>query len=348
MKITENIFGTYINGKQVFIYTLQNTSGTEIKITNFGGIITSIKVKDRNDQFRNIVLGFNTLESYLTDHPYFGAIIGRYANRIAGAEFQLNEKTYKLFMNDGNNHEHGGQTGFDKVIWDAEIIDDSLVLTYSSRDNEEGYPGNLKVKVNYLLTEKNELVIIYEAESDKDTIINLTNHSYFNLNGEGTGDILNHELQLNAEYFLPTDSESIPTGEFQNVKGTAFDFTTSTPVGTRIDTTEEQIQLAGGYDHNFIIDKSEVDLKKTGTIKSPESGIILELFTTEPGIQVYTGNYLDGTIKGKSGTYGYRSGICLETQHFPDSPHFPDFPSTVLRQGEIYKSKTMYKFTTDC
>ena len=344
MNINESIFGSLKNNNDIFLYTLKNTSGTEIKITNFGGIITAIKVKDRNDKLRDIVLGFNTFEAYLREHPYFGALIGRYANRIAKAEFQLNGEIFRLFANDGMNHEHGGKKGFDKVIWNSKILSNTLELSYSSQDREEGYPGNLKVKVQYTLTEENELVIEYDAISDRDTFINLTSHSYFNLSGEGTKDILNHELQLNARYFLPIDSESIPTGELRHVKDTVFDFINSIPIGARIETPDEQLHLAGGYDHNFIINNSEQNLKKAGTLKSPDSGIGLAVFTTEPGIQVYTGNYLDGTLKGKSGVYAYRSGICLETQHYPDSPHFPEFPSTLLKQGKIFKSMTKYSF----
>jgi len=323
---------------------MKNSHGTEIKATNYGCIITSIRVRDKNDSFRDIALGFDTLNDYVSEHPYFGAVIGRYANRIAWAEFELNGESYKLIANNGRNHLHGGKKGFDKVIWDYEISDNTLKLSYLSPDGEEGYPGNIKVKVNYSLTQDNELIISYEALTDEDTVINLTNHSYFNLNGEGSGSILDHKLTLNADYYIPTDSESIPTGELRSVIGTAFDFTQGTGIGERIEDPDEQLAFAGGYDHNFIVGTSDSDLKPAAKLKSAESGIKMEVYTTEPGIQLYSGNYLDGSLTGKSENYEHRTGLCLETQHYPDSPHFPDFPTTVLKKGDVFKSETIYRF----
>jgi len=343
MTIIKTDFGS-IDNKKVHLFTLKNSHGTEIKITNYGGIITSIKVKDKSDNFTDIALGFNTLDAYLNEHPYFGAIIGRYGNRIAGAEFELNGKTYNLFANNGKNHLHGGKKGVDKVIWEYETSDNTLKLSYSSPDGEEGYPGNLKISVIYTLTENNELKISYKAVSDADTVINLTNHSYFNLNGEGSGTILDHKLTLNADYFVPTDLESIPTGELSSVTGTPFDFTGSTGIGKRIEDKNEQLIFAGGYDHNFVINKSANSLKPAGKVESEKSGIKMDVHTTEPGVQFYTGNYLDGSLKGKSGIYTKRSGFCLETQHYPDSPHFPEFPTTVLKKGDVFRSETVYRF----
>lgn len=343
MAITKSTFGS-TNNKEVSLFTLKNNQGTEIKVTNYGSIITSIRVKDKNTKFIDVALGFNTLDNYLAEHPYFGAVIGRYGNRIAGAEFELNGETYKLFANNGKNHLHGGKKGFDKVIWDSKIIENTLELSYLSPDGEEGYPGNLNVRVNYSLTENDELKISYEAASDKDTILNLTNHSYFNLNGEGAGDILDHKLTLNADYFVPTNSESIPTGVLKSVTGTPFDFAISTEIGERIENNDEQLKYAGGYDHNFVINNSENTLKLAGKVESDKSGIKMDVYTSEPGVQFYTGNYLDGSLKGKSGNYERRSGFCLETQHYPDSPHFTKFPTTILRKGKTYRSDTIYRF----
>ena len=343
MAIIKTGFGS-IDNKEVHLFTLKNSHGTEIKITNYGGIITSLKVKDKSDKFIDIALGFNTLDDYLNEHPYFGAVIGRYGNRIAGAEFELNGKIYKLFANNGKNHLHGGKKGFDKVIWDYETSNNTLKLSYLSPDGEEGYPGNLKISVIYTLTENNELKIAYEAVSDADTVLNLTNHSYFNLDGEGSGTILDHKLSLNADYFMPTDSKSIPTGELRPVTETPFDFTGSTGIGKRIEDKNEQLIFAGGYDHNFVINKSANSLKLAGKVESEKSGIKMDVYTTEPGVQFYTGNYLDGSLKGKSGAYEHRSGFCLETQHYPDSPHFPDFPTTVLKKGDVFRSETIYRF----
>ena len=343
MSISRKEFGS-IDGKAVSLFTMKNRNETEVRVINYGCIITSIIVKDKNGRHRDIALGFDNLEDYLKEHPFFGAVIGRFGNRIAGAEFKLNERTCKLFANNGKNHLHGGKKGFDKVIWEYEIDKNTLKFSYLSIDEEEGYPGNLKVNVNYTLTDNNEIKISYKAESDKDTVLNLTNHSYFNLNGEGSETILDHNLTLNADSFLPTDSESIPTGEYCPVSGTEFDFTTTSVIGDRINSKNEQLEFVGGYDHNFILNKSDKLLKKAGTAESKESGIKMDVFTTEPGIQFYSGNYLDGTLIGKSGKYRKQSGFCLETQHYPDSPHFPKFPSTILKKGDLFSSETIYRF----
>ena len=343
MTITKSDFVS-VENRNVYLFTIKNSNETEIQVTNYGCIITTIKVKDKNDNFIDIALGFDTLDDYLNEHPYFGAVIGRYGNRIAGAGFELNGKTYKLFANNGKNHLHGGKKGFDKVIWNYEVTDNTLKFSYLSPDGEEGFPGNLKINVNYSLTENNELKINYEAVTDKDTVLNLTNHSYFNLNGEGSGNILDHKLSLNADYFMPTDSESIPTGELRSVIGTPFDFTNSTVIGERIENKEEQLEFAGGYDHNFIINKSVRDLEFAGKVESDKSGMKMDVYTSEPGVQFYTANYLDGSLKGKSENYERRSGFCLETQHYPDSPHFPEFPTTVLKKGDTFRSETVYRF----
>ena len=344
MTIKADTFGYMKDGRRLDLISIKNNIGTEIKISNYGCIITSLLVKDKYDKLRDIVLGFDNPEGYLNAPPYLGAAIGRYANRIAGSEFLLNNKTYKLHANNGKNHLHGGRKGFDKVIWNYKIQENNLNLKYLSPDKEEGYPGNLQVDINYSLTDNNELIITFKAVSDKDTIINLTNHSYFNLNGEGSGNILDHQLKINADYYLPTDQKSIPTGELRMVRGTPFDFTQKTTVGRHIEDTDVQLQFAHGYDHNFIINSSNNELKYAATLESEESGIKMNVYTTEPGVQLYTGNFLDGTLKGKSGIYEKQSALCLETQHYPDSPHFPDFPTTILKRGETFRSKTVYKF----
>ena len=341
-------FGTTKDGQRVELYTLANRNGVEIAITNYGGIIVSWKAPDRNGASGDIVLGFEKLDGYLKGHPYFGAVIGRYGNRIAKGTFKLNGVEYKLARNNGENALHGGMKGFDKVVWAARDASAAgavaLELAYTSKDGEEGYPGNLSVTVVYSLNDNNELRIDYTATTDKDTVVNLTNHSYFNLAGQGEGDILGHELTLYADRFTPVDAGLIPTGELRPVADTPFDFRTATAIGARINSADEQLKLGGGYDHNFVLNSGGGVLAPAARVTEPKSGRVLEVLTTEPGIQLYTGNFLDGTITGKNAkVYQRRYGFCLETQHFPDSPNQPSFPPTVLKPGRTYRSTTVYR-----
>ena len=351
-KITKISFGKTPAGEQVDLYTLRNAKGMEARITNYGGIIVSLTAPNRKGAMADIVLGFNDLESYLTkNNPYFGAIIGRYGNRIGKGRFTLNGVEYKLAVNNGENHLHGGIKGFDKVIWTAKEQNTkagpALALTYLSKDLEEGYPGNLNVTVTYTLTNLNELKIDYSATTDKDTVINLTHHSYFNLVGEGNGDILNHQVTINANKFVPTDAGSIPTGELKAVAGTPFDFLKATPIGDRINQDDQQLKFGNGYDHTWVINGRPRTLRHAATAYESASGRVLEVWTTEPGMQFYTGNFLDGTLSGKAGgIYRRRSGFCFETQHYPDSPNKPSFPTTTLKKGAPFKSTTVYKFRT--
>ena len=348
--VTKQSFGKTADGESVDLYTLKNFNGVEVKITNYGGIIVSFRVPDRNGKIDDVVLGFNDLDTYLKGHPYFGAIIGRYGNRIAKGRFTLNGVEYKLAVNNGENHLHGGIKGFDKVVWTGQEsstkADPAVVLTYVSKDGEEGYPGNLSVRVVYTLTANNELRMDYSATTDKDTVVNLTNHAYFNLAGEGNGDILSHRVKINGARFLPTDAGSIPTGELRKVAGTPFDFTKDvTAIGARINDDEEQLKLGNGYDHTWIINGRAGTMRMAAQAYEPTSGRWLEVWTTEPGMQFYTGNFLDGTLTGKSGKlYPRRSGFCFETQHYPDSPNHPAFPTTTLKKGATYKSTTIYRF----
>ena len=349
-KISKESFGKTADGESVDLFTLTNRNGMEAKITNYGGIVTTLTAPDRNNKYADVVLGFNDLDSYLKGHPYFGALVGRYGNRIAKGRFTLNGVEYKLAVNNGENHLHGGIKGFDKVVWTARSmrtkLGPALSLTYLSKDMEEGYPGNLTVKVVYTLTNNNELRIDYSASTDKDTVTNLTHHSYFNLAGEGTGDILNHQLLLKASRFTPTDAGSIPTGELRNVQGTPFDFLKSTAIGARINQDEEQLKFGGGYDHNWVVNGRAGTLRQAASVYESTSGRVMDVWTTEPGIQFYTGNFLDGTLTGKSGkAYARRNGFCLETQHYPDSPNKPKFPTTTLRKGTTYRSTTIYRFS---
>jgi aldose 1-epimerase len=336
----------------IAVYKLRNSHGVETQITNYGGIVISLKVPDRQGKFDDVVLGFNSAQDYVKrNDPYLGAIIGRYGNRIAKGRFTLNGVEYKLAVNNGENHLHGGIKGFDKVVWTGRQIrtkaGPAVVLTYLSKDSEEGYPGNLRVRVVYTLTNKNELKIDYSATTDKDTVINLTHHSYFNLMGEGNGDILNHQLTINADRFVPTDAGSIPTGELRKVAGTPFDFLQFTAIGARINQDDEQLKLGNGYDHTFVINGAPGKLRLAATARETSSGRVMEVWTTEPGMQLYTGNFLDGSLTGKSGKpYARRSGFCLETQHYPDSPNQPSFPTTTLKKGATYKSTTIYRFIT--
>ena len=339
------------DGRPVNVYTLTNSHGVEVRAMNYGGIILSIRVPDRKGQLADVVLGHEKMEGYIPNPPYFGAIVGRYANRIANGTFTLDGKTYTLPKNDGPNTLHGGLTRtFDKVVWDAEPLKGKtgVAFSYLSKDGEEGFPGNLKVKVTYTLTDSNELVIDYEATTDKSTPINVSQHSYFNLKGEGNGEILDHEILINADRFTPVDKTLIPTGELRPVKGTPFDFTTSTKIGARIDDNYEQLVLGHGYDHNWVLNRKDKDtgLVLAARVYEPTTGRVLEVSTTQPGVQFYTGNFLDGTITGKQGhVYKRRYGLCLETQHFPDSPNHPDFPSTILKPGEKFEQKTVFKFS---
>ena len=347
--ITKTTFGKTSAGENIDLYTLRNIHGVEAKITNYGGIVVSLKVPDRNGKFDDVVLGFNDLEPYLKNGPYFGAVIGRYGNRIAKGRFTLNGVEYKLAVNNGENHLHGGIKGFDKVIWTGSETKTkagpAVVLTYLSKDGEEGYPGNLQVRVVYTLANNDELKIDYSATTDKDTVLNLTHHSYFNLAGEGNGDILNHRLTINGDRFVPTDAGSIPTGELRRVAGTPFDFLKATAIGARMNQDDEQLKLGNGYDHTFVINGRPGTLRLAATVSEPTSGRVMQVWTTEPGMQFYTGNFLDGTLTGKSGKfYQRRFGFCLETQHFPDSPNHTSFPTTTLKKGATYKSTTIYKF----
>jgi len=340
-------FGS-VDGRAITLYTLTNSHGMEVRAMNYGGIIVSIRVPDRNEQFADVVLGHETLDGYRPNPPFFGAIVGRYANRIANGTFKLDGETYTLPKNDGPNTLHGGDKGFDKAVWDAEPLKGrtGVAFSYFSKNGDEGFPGNLRVKVTYTLTNANALDIDYEATTDKATPINLSNHSYFNLKGEGNGDILDHEIMINADRFTPVNKNLIPTGELRPVKGTPLDFTTPTKIGARIDDNYDQLVLAHGYDHNFVINRQGGGLVLAARVYEPTTGRTLEVSTTQPGVQFYTGNFLDGTITGKQGhVYKRRYGFCLETQHFPDSPNHPSFPSTILRPGETFREKTVFKFS---
>lgn len=348
-KIQQQTFGKIKTGESVDLYTLRNPSGMEVNITNYGAIVVSIKVPDRSGRPGDVVLGFDTLDGYLARHPFFGAIVGRYGNRIAKGRFTLDGVEYKLATNNGENHLHGGVRGFDKMLWSARELakGNSIELRYVSKDGEEGYPGTLTATVTYTLTDKNELRIDYLATTDKTTILNLTNHSYFNLAGQGEGDVLGHMVQLNADRFTPVDAGQIPTGELRAVAGTPFDFRKPHAIGERIEARDEQIGTRG-YDHNFVLNGKAGTLRPAVRVSEPKSGRVMEVLTTEPGVQFYTGNNLDGSIRGKGGkTYGKRYGFCLETQHYPDSPNKPNFPSVVLRPGKQYRSTTVYKFSVE-
>ncbi len=329
------------DGKKVYLYTLTNNNGVQVKISNYGGIVTSWVTPDKAGNKSSIVLGFNELEGYLAKPPYFGATVGRYGNRIAKGKFTLNGKEYTLATNDGQNHLHGGKKGFDKVVWEAAALKNdqpSLTLNYTSIDGEEGYPGNLRVSVTFTLTDDNELNIDYNAETDKATPVNLTNHSYFNLTGDVANTILDHSLMIDADSYTPVDSTLIPTGQLQPVKGTPFDFTKATKVGARID------QVKGGYDHNWVLNRKGNDLQMVATLSDEKSGRTLQVFTMEPGLQFYSGNFLDGSIKTSDGKpINKHAAMCLETQHFPNSPNQPNFPSTILQPGQKYHTTTKYK-----
>ena len=340
MNISREPFGE-MNEGLVFLYTLSNPNQMTVKITNYGGIVTSIKVPDKNGIVDDVVLGFENLDDYLGPVPYFGALIGRYGNRIAGARFTLEGIEYTLATNNGPNHLHGGNRGFDKMVWKSDIIDEKdrvgIKLTYLSIDGEEGYPGNLDVAVSYILNNKNELIIDYCASCDKSTPVNFTHHSYFNLKGKG--DILDHILTIHANHFTPVDDELLPTGEVSPVKDTPMDFTSPTAIGKRIQ------MVKGGYDHNYVLNKWDGSLRLVASLFDQESGRIMDVSTTEPGMQLYTGNFLDGLLKGSGGrSFDKNGGVCLETQHYPDSPNRTSFPTTILKPGQPYRQTTIYHF----
>jgi aldose 1-epimerase len=345
--VTRQPFGATPSGEAVELFTLTNAHGMEVRVMTYGGIIVSLKVPDRSGTPGDVVLGYDSLAGYLKDSPYFGAIVGRYGNRIAKGRFTLDGREYRLATNNGPNHLHGGIRGFDKVVWRAEPFDDArgagVVLSHTSPDGDEGYPGTLNAKVTYALTDRNELRIDYEATTDRPTPVNLTQHSYFNL--AGAGDILDHELMIAADSFTPVDSTLIPTGIIAPVAGTPFDFRTPHPIGERIGAANEQLRFGGGYDHNFVLTRPDGGLALAARVSDPASGRTLEIRTTEPGLQFYSGNFLDGSITGKRGVvYAHRTGLALETQHFPDSPNHPAFPPTLLIPGQAYRSTTMWTF----
>lgn len=340
-------FGKMPDGKLVEQFTLTNARGVELKAIGYGGIITSLRVPDRAGRMDDIVLGFDSLEGYLKDHPFFGAIIGRYGNRIGKGRFTLDGRSFTLATNNGPNHLHGGNKGFDKVLWSAEPVAgaNAVAFTRTSPDGEEGYPGSLRVRVTYTLTDDNELVVEYRATTDKATPVNLTQHSYFNLAGQASGDILGHQLMLNADRYTPVDDTLIPTGEVAAVAGTPFDFRKPTAIGARINDDHPQLKAGKGYDHNWVLNRKGIGLQLAARVIEPKSGRTLDISTTEPGIQFYAGNFLDGTLTGKGGAvYRHRTGFCLETQHYPDSPNKPKFPSTTLRPGREYRTRTVFTF----
>ena len=344
-------FGSTLDGTPVLLYTLRNQNGMEARIITYGGIIQSLKVPDKNGNFGDVVLGYDTLDGYLTNSPYFGALIGRYGNRIAKGHFTLDGKIYTLATNNGPNSLHGGIKGFDKVVWKVVRAENTpqgsqLELSYISKDGEEGYPGTLTATALYTVTPDNSLRLDYTATTDKDTIVNLTQHSYFNLAGHG--DILNHEVYIDADKFTPVDSTLIPTGELRPVDGTPFDFRTPATIGSRVNEDDEQIKFGGGIDHNWVINHPLGELGLDARVTEPTTGRVLEVWSTEPGLQFYSGNFLDGTIKGKSGqVYQYRNAFAMEPQHYPDSPNHPNFPSVVLHPGQVYRNTIIYHFGTE-
>jgi aldose 1-epimerase len=346
-------FGTTPDGEAVQLFTLTNGNGIEIKATSYGGIIISLKTPDRSGELGDIVLGYDNLQSYIDGSPYFGSIIGRYGNRIGSARFELDGEVYTLAANDGENHLHGGVQGFDKVVWSGEPFDHEtgvgVVFRYVSNDGEEGYPGNLQVQVTYTLNNADELVVDYLAVTDKATPVNLTQHAYFNLKDAGESDILGHELMIAADAYTPVDATLIPTGDISPVEGTPFDFRAPSAIGARIGAADSQLEFGGGYDHNWVLNGTSADgMTLAARVLEPTTGRTLEILTDEPGIQFYSGNFLDGTFTGKGGVvYQHRTGFCLETQHFPDSPNKPDFPSTILRPEEEYRTRTVFRFGTE-
>jgi aldose 1-epimerase len=351
-RVAREFFGTTRDGQSVEAFTLTNAHGLELSAITYGGIIVSLRTPDRSGRLDDIVLGFDDLDGYLTDSPYFGAIVGRYANRIAGGRLTLDDVTYQLATNDGEHHLHGGVRGFDKVVWKAEPFDgprgSGVAFTHRSPDGDEGYPGTLDARVTYALTDRDELIVDYYATTDRATHVNLTQHTYFNLAGDGARDVLEHELTIRASRFTPVDMTLIPTGELAPVEDTPLDFRTPTSLGARIDHAHEQIRNGRGYDHNYVLDRDGSALAHAARVTEPSTGRVLDVHTTEPGLQLYSGNFLGQVgagVRGKAGrVYGARSGFSLETQHFPDSPNKPQFPSTVLRAGAVYRSRTVFSF----
>jgi len=346
--ISHRPFGKTPDGTPVDLYTFRNANGVEVKICNYGGTVISFTAPDRNGNLADIVLGYDNLDDYIKNSPYFGCLVGRYGNRIAKGKFKLGDKEYTLAVNNEANHLHGGIKGFDKVVWNAKVVTSpegpGLELTYTSKDGEEGYPGNLQVKALYRLTSENALALQYMAITDKDTVVNLTQHSYFNLAGKG--DILGHVVMMPADRYTPVDSTLIPTGEMASVAGTPFDFRQPTAIGARINQDNEQLKFGKGYDHNWVFSKPNGQLTMLATVLEPNSGRVLEVFSTSPGLQFYSGNFLDGTIKGKGGqVYQFRNGFCMEPQHYPDSPNQPNFPSVVLKPGMLYKNTIVYRLS---
>lgn len=347
-EVLKEDFGTTPDGEQVEQYTLRNENGMEVKIITYGGRITSLTAPDAEGNYEDVVLGFNSLDQYLEDNPFFGALIGRFGNRIANGKFSLDGEEYTLAQNDGQNHLHGGEKGFDKVIWSVEEAGPRMLkLSYVSEDMEEGYPGKLETIVTYTLNDDNSLDVDYEATTDKKTVLNLTQHAYFNLSGDFSESILDHEIKINADQYLPVTENLIPTGELQDVENTPFDFREPKQVGEEIDASNEQLKRAGGYDHNWVLNEQDSAMRFAASAHHPESGRFMEVHTTEPGIQFYSGNFLDGTLPLQygDGNYEKRSGFCLETQHYPDSPNQENFPSVVLEPGQTYTSKTSFKFS---
>jgi aldose 1-epimerase len=349
-KLDKIVITTSMKDQNIEQYRLENNNGIVVELLNLGGIITSIKTPDRNGKIADIALGFDDPRQYLDRHPYFGAIIGRYCNRIAGGSFSIGDKDYQLAINNGVNHLHGGIKGFDKVLWGAESFSDinasGVMLHYLSKHMEEGYPGNVSVSVTYTLTNDDVLKVRYEASTDQKTIINLTQHSYFNLSGDFTAQILDHELMLNADAFLAVDENQIPTGAYTAVAQTPFDFSSFKTMGQDINTESKQLEIGNGYDHCFVINPSETAMVEAAVVHHPKSGRVMKVFTDQPGIQLYTGNFLDNTLTAKNGgTYGPQTGFCLETQHFPDAPNQSNFPTTVLNPGESFASETWFQFS---
>lgn len=361
--IHQELFGTTPEGEAVEVFSLSNANQVSLRVISYGCIISDLQVPDRNGVAGDIVLGFETLDAYLAGHPYFGAVVGRYGNRIAGGRFELDGVEYRLATNNGANHIHGGVRGFDKVIWQGEPFTSDqgvgVAFSYTSPDGEEGYPGTLMVRLSYTLTERNQLICDYQATTDRATHINLTQHSYFNLAGAAAGDILDHQVMIDADCFVPVDAALVPTGELRSVVGTPFDLRRLTAIGAAIDQDHEQLEIAGGYDHSFVLNRSGQSPDPASaptpsptpspsvTVYESTAGRVLEVATSEPGVQLYTGNFLDGSLIGKHGyVYGKRCGLCLETQHFPDSPNQPAFPSTILRPGEHYTSRTVFTFSS--